>query len=506
MKDFQRWRIALFALFAMLVAAFVVTGIGAPDALTLCVDWFQGFTGHTDGLLMAAAPIVAAVGSTGGDGDTETATPVVPAGDGVEYDQKAIEVTVREAVRAALGEIRKTEAPKEDSAIAKIAGATRVIADRTPNWQRRAVALMNVLSATAQRDPDKIERFTARLRELQRAVTPQLQAAERAVAEDILKDAGFKGLAIQRTMSTLSDGAGAYDVPIPMAAEIYVVVEQHSIARANSRPIQVVNKSLDLTSIATKMVAYWKAELALYTAADLVLGTASLEPSKLTGLTSWSNELTEDEQVALLPYRIQSIGEAFALQEDLAFFLGDGSTYGSTVGLLNLANAVGVTQAGGETTHASASLAYLRQMRDQVTIARRTGSAYYMHPDILSIIEVEGSGTASTNLAGFTVDSNGEIARIWGYPYVLSEDMPATAAAGEPYVIFGNPSQYVLRGEKGGVQMATSREGVISDAGGAILLNALQQDATILVARERIAFAVPGAFEASFSLLTTAAA
>jgi HK97 family phage major capsid protein len=437
---------------------------------------------------------------------TEAADPVVPAGDGVEYDQKAIEVTVREAVRAALGEIRKAEAPKADSAIEKVAGATRVIGDVTPDWQRRAVALFNFLTAQAEGNYDKAERFRSRMTELQRAVTPQLLASERATAEDILGRAGIKGLAAQRTMSTLSDAAGNYAVPVPMAAEIYVVVEQHGIARQNSRPVTVVNKSLDLQSIATKIVAYWKAELALFTPADLALGTADLEPSKLTALTSWSNELTEDEQVPLLPYRIQSIGEAFAEQEDLAFFQGDGSTYGTTVGLLQLANAVGVTQAGGETTQASVSLTYMQQLRDQVTLARRNGARFFMHPDILSLIEVEAFGTAATNHPGITVDANGEVSRIWTYPYTLSEDMPATATAAEPYVVFGNPSRYCLRGEKGGLQIAASREGIISDASNDVIMNALQQDATILVARERIAFAVPGAFEASFSILTTAAA
>lgn len=497
----------MFSLFAFILSAFVVSGGGAPDALQVAVDWFAGFTGHTDGLLMAAAPILAAV--PGVVQKTEPEPTPAASGDGVAFEPDAIRAIVREVMGEAIGELRQAPAQGGTNPIVEVAGSdvqnrTRVIGDVVPNWQRRAVALLNLMAARKVGDERVIAQASRRLTELNEAVTPQLIEAERKMTRDIL-GRRFTGMDLERAMSTLTDGAGGFAVPTPMAAEIYNVTEEHGLGRQYSRSVPVMNKSLDLTSIGTKPTVYWAAELADFTESNPVLVQEALTPSKLTALMSWSRELDEDEAVALLPVRITLIGEGFAEQEDLAFFQGDGSTYGSTLGLLKTTGQVTVTQTATQTTQASVSLAYMKQLRDALTLRRRRGASYFMHPDIKSLLETEAFGTAATNLPGITRAANGEMDRIWGYPVVMSEDMPATAAAAEEYVVFGNPRDYVMRGEKGGITIQTSTEGVINDGSNLVTFNAIQNDGVILAARERIAFAIPDAFQASFAVLKTAA-
>lgn len=523
------WVLGLFAVLAcILVAAGLAPDVVGASPLSLSIDWFDGFTGHIDGLAavgaaIASGPLASTKQKPKGENvdrsdedDEDAGDPVDESDSGVtrtELNQMIADAT-RGVVAEELRSVLETNRTETRTALAEVLRPTprdlaRVVGPRTPHYRQRFLALMGLQAARGAEDQNASAVLERKLKDLNGEITDEMRYDEYMIARNHIETTlGWKGERLERTMSTLTDGAGAYAVPLPIAAEIFVVIEEVGVARRNSRAVQVVHKSLALNSVGTKITAYWTAENATYTASDPALERALLTPYKLTALTSWSHELDEDEAQALLPLRIELIGEAMAEKEDIAFFNGDGTTtYGSITGLLNLSSAVAVVQGAGDTAHTDITMAKLRAMKYAVSLKRRRGAKYYMNPAILDIIEGLEYDQAASNLPGITRNSAGEITRIWGHEYELSEDMPATAGADTPYVVFGNAMRYTLRGEKAGMSIETTRVGVIHNSGnGQVTYNALTQDGTILAARQRVTYGVPDAFEESFAVLKTAAA
>lgn len=440
--------------------------------------------------------------------------PEVDARSTVEFDEATLDRIVDKLVDREIERQAPVQTPNQDKA-RELAPKSEITVgeERTRPWDKRAVTIFNAVAAQAEGAIHDFRTLTKEVVRMEQEMGSVQREAERKIAEEILRNArtpsapnGYTGLHLQRAMDTLTGAAGGFAVPTPLAAELFVIIEQGAVARAHSRPLPMTSKSIQLSSVATKPTVYWTAEEADFTESDMVLSQATFSPYKLTALTSWTRELDEDQAIALLPVRVALIGEGFAEKEDLAFFQGDGtSTYGNVTGLLNLASANTVTMASTKDAHTDATFADLRALRDSVSLRKRRDAVYFMHPDILSFFEGLANGTASTDHPAIVRDGNGDITRIWGHRVVQVEDMPATAGADAPFVAFGAPSRYALRGQRAGFEISTSDQGVINNGSGAVTFNAIQNDGVILSARQRIGYVVPVGFQSAFGILSTAA-
>lgn len=514
MKRFLYFRLGLFSLMAVLVGGLVAFQ-GDTAMLNLCVEWTTGFTQHADGIALAAA----AVAGTAPSGDTaaQDAAADPPEDRSIELTDETLGRLVDAALVRAVD--RQVEGnPAQQRAATQVNPQpfdydAYVVEERRLPWEKRAVNLFNAELLRYKGDTQAADALLRDVLKEQTEMGSVQRQAERTATLRVLQEATnakgerlFKGAELKRVMDTLTDAAGGAAVPTPLAAELYVIIREGSVARQNSRPITLTNGNIDLASVATKPTATWTAEKALFTESNPALSKENWQPDKLTALMAWTREVNEDQAIALLPFRIALAGEAFLDKEDSAFFKGDGTSgFGSVTGLLNLSGATAVTMASTNTAHTDATMANLRSLRDAVPLHKRRGAKYFMHPDILSHFEGLTSTTAATNNPGFTKGADGQITRIWGHEYVLSEDMPATAAADAPFVVFGDPARYTLRGEQGGITVTQSGIAVISNGAGVVTFNAMQQDGVVLAVRERIGYATPVGFQSAFAILNTAA-
>lgn len=372
-------------------------------------------------------------------------------------------------------------------------------------WQRRAALQLRYMDAKLTGRSDATQ-LGEQLMTMQRELGPRQLDAERAEAADIITKANLPVLQAVRLMSTLSAGAGANTLPAPFLAEVFVIVELRGLARRLFRPIPMSSKTLDMSTVSTKAIAYWPDQGSNITPADLAFGAGQLEAKKLAAITSWSSEVEEDTAIAWLSIVQESMAEAIMSNEDDAGFKGDASaTYGGFTGLVNASTNI-VSLAAGKTSFTHAGPDDLRAVRDALSLAKRRGAMWMCHPDFIS--HVEGMKNAQGDYI-YRSPSADRPALLWGYPIANGgegiESMPSLAdsAAAKPFVAFGNP-QHMLMGMRRELDVMISREGILNSAANAITLNALQADATILRMTERIAFKLP--LTTAISVLKTAAA
>lgn len=373
-------------------------------------------------------------------------------------------------------------------------------------WQQRSVKYLNASVLGLKGQKERAEVLTNELRSAVGQMSDIQKNDELREAAQLIKNSGLGRLQQYRLLSSLSAAAGGSLIPVPLLAEIFVEVEKWGVARRYFRPIPMggAGNTLNLDSLTTEAIAYWVATGSSITASDVAFGQTSLTVLKLAAITSWASELPEDSAIALLPIVVDSIARAIRKKEDLAGFIGDGTaTYGSFTGMINFGGRI-VTMAGGKTSFADANADDYRAVRDAVNIDFRDGAMWFLSPDAVS--GLEGMKDLQGNYI-YRAPSGDLPARLWGYPIADSIGINAigqiTDGAAKKFAAFGNP-QNILMGMKREIELYASREGVLSDGAGAVILNALQQDAEILRATERVGF--KGVRANSIGILKTATA
>lgn len=391
---------------------------------------------------------------------------------------------------------------------------------RTPDWMKRVVKWVNGGIKQARDEPDEAKAIYRDLRKDVKEMGNKQRAHENKLVKDKAEEAQdragefidctpsyrkqIKRMAKMSYIRTLGIGTtseGQTLLPKPFLAEIAVIIEERGVARNLFRGIPMTSDSLDLDKIATKPSAGWVDEKGLISQSDPAFGEGSLDAKKLGAITSWSMELQEDSAYAFIPVIAELFAEAILEKEDDAGFVGDGtSTHGGFTGILELSGASTVTLATGSTTDADADLDNFRALRDELSLAKRRGAVYVVHPDIES--NLEGEKTSDGEYIYRRPADQSAPGTLWGHPVVLTESMPSSAAAGEKFVAFGNPV-YMLMGMRRGLRATQSTDGVLSNASNEVTFNAFQQDGVLWKTTERIAFQAQ--LEDAFANLQTAA-
>lgn len=369
----------------------------------------------------------------------------------------------------------------------------------TPGWMRQVVNRINAAVMNGKGEYDKAQNYEATYKDAIKNKTQKQLQAEYRQAVDRINKSNLSAMAKNRAITTLGGGGGADLLPKPFLAEIFVIIEERGIARQIFRGVPMSSKDLDLKDVATKPVASWTNENADISESDASFGNQKLDTNKLAAITSWTNEMEEDEVFGLVSILQELFAESLMDKEDEAGFAGDGTaSTGGFTGILNLSSAEVYTMNTGNTTSGDATADDYRTLIDQLSLARRRNARFYMHPDIVSSIE-----QLKDSQGQYIYRQPGDASRpatLWGYPITVSEKMPSSAAAGEKFVAFGDPND-MLFGTRRGVTLMTSREGVIT-SGSTVNFNALVNDGAILRITERIGFKAP--IENAFAVMQTA--
>ncbi len=264
------------------------------------------------------------------------------------------------------------------------------------------------------------------------------------------------GIDIQNAMSTDSNTAGGFTVPDPLESTVIRLVEEYGVFRRNiGRVWPMPNGSLKVPKRNGGFTTYYVGENTAITASDVAFAQVSLQANKLAALTQISNELFEDTAVALGDILAQEFAYAFAVAEDAAGFLGDGtSTYGGIQGLANAlaAGAVETTASGVDTF-------------DELTIAtfHNAQAKLARYPGIMPkwYISQVGYETSMKRLAfaagGNTVENfaGGMALSFMGFPVEISQTLPGTSGTTDHsdvrFGYFGDLSMAAAMGDSRGM-------------------------------------------------------
>jgi len=260
---------------------------------------------------------------------------------------------------------------------------------------------------------------------------------------------------VENAMTTWDNTAGGFIVPEPMENTVVALREQYGTFRRNAQNVTLGNGRLSVPRVNSEITSYYVAENSTITPSDPALNQVTLDAKKLASLTTMSSELSEDSVVSVAEMLARSIAYSFALAEDQAGFLGDGtSTYGGIVGL------AGAIQAGSRYTATSRATFGALNIGDFESVA---GQAKVFGPNRKWYISNVGyyasmqrlmdavGGVTMTELAGGIQQP-----RFLGFPVEISQVLESrtSGTSGGVACYFGDLSAGAYIGTRRGLQLA----------------------------------------------------
>lgn len=312
--------------------------------------------------------------------------------------------------------------------------------------------------------------------------------------------------AAKRTHSSLTGAAGEFNVPKPMLATIYTIIEEYGLAQRLCAAVTLTSKDLELNSIATAPTATWVGENELFTQSDLALGQNTLQTSKLGAVSSITMELEEDQLTPLIPVWLRKVGENIALKLDQSVFIGDGtSTYGGFVGISNMGSVNTFTAGSGDLAPADLVEADFRSTKKLLSTVRRQRAQWVMARVVWDEIE-EFESSVGARIVQEMLTSDPRM-RFLGFPVNLSEalDNTTTDTANRDFAILGDFSNTLL-GFRRGITVETSRDAVLSNSSGVVQVNAFQQDGMLVKISLRVGHQTPTGVQSGYAVLNAPAA
>jgi HK97 family phage major capsid protein len=275
-----------------------------------------------------------------------------------------------------------------------------------------------------------------------------------------------------------TDADGGYLVPQILAREVIFLRDSYGVMRQNARVMGMSSDNLNVPKNTASTTAYWPAENTNITQSQVTFANVQILAKKLAILTQVSSELQEDSIVDVGATLAQDMAYVMAYNEDLATFLGDGtSTYGGITGVAPAIAAVnGGANAGWIYTGANVTgdwnattLADLRKLTAAIPqYADRPGEcAFYMNRAFFQQVVCNDLDALSGNGFFDLTAAPGPNPTLFGYPViytqVLSQD--PTPAADTPLALFGNMSTGAIMGSRRDLRIQVSDQaGFISDS------------------------------------------
>ena len=239
---------------------------------------------------------------------------------------------------------------------------------------------------------------------------------------------------------TTSDSAGGYTIPEGWTGELdwakQFIGEVESVARVfstatgNTLPIPKVNDTATDAALQTEGSAT--------TVADMTFGNTDLSAYTYSTLVKVSKQLLQDEEVNLIGYLTELLGQRIARATNAALTTGDGS--GKPNGIITAAT-VGKTAASATAiTHEE-----LIDLYYSVDPAYRMGnSCYYMMNDAVHAAVRKLGLTAAENFNPITFSNDGTMF-ILGKEVKINQDMASAISTGNKTILFGDFSGYAVR-------------------------------------------------------------
>ena len=239
---------------------------------------------------------------------------------------------------------------------------------------------------------------------------------------------------------TTSDSAGGYTIPEGWTGELdwakQCIGEVESVARVfstatgNILPIPKVNDTATDAALQTEGSAT--------TVADMTFGNTDLSAYTYSTLVKVSKQLLQDEEVNLIGYLTELLGQRIARATNAALTTGDGSSKPNGI----------ITAATVGKTAASATAITHEELIDlyySVDPAYRMGnSCYYMMNDAVHSAVRKLGLTAAENFNPISFSEDGTMF-ILGKEVKINQDMASAITTGQKTILFGDFSGYAVR-------------------------------------------------------------
>lgn len=261
--------------------------------------------------------------------------------------------------------------------------------------------------------------------------------------------------------------AGGYFVPEEISLDIIDLRDQYGIFRRLCRVLPMGRDTLTIPKRTSGLTAYAVGEGTAITTSDTAWTQVRLTASKWGVLSLMSSELDEDAAINIGDMLVGEIAYAFALAEDTAGFVGDGtSTYGNIVGVRTKFNtgvgtlAGSVDAASGHDTFAEIDSADMQKLMAALPqyVYERGNPRFICSQVAWALVFERLIGAAG----GVTKDEQTGMTRrsYLGYPVEITPAMPTaqTDISDTAMILFGDLSMAATMGDRRGITIARSTE------------------------------------------------
>ncbi|KUK99026.1 MAG: Phage major capsid protein, HK97 family [Parcubacteria bacterium 32_520] len=259
----------------------------------------------------------------------------------------------------------------------------------------------------------------------------------------------------QKAFNESSDEDGGYFVPDEVGEEIIRFMEENSVirGRATVRTTtgnrRAFNKLDQSTNSFGGIQLYVVPESGEITESKAKIGKVMLQLVKIVGLTTITDELTQDNNVGLVNFITTLFGEAMAHFEDQLFINGTGE--GEPMGILNSA----LTETVSRETPGTVSVKDLLDMDSKIPDHLSDGLVWLMRKSTYNSLigkrasVYNGTTTVETGEFLITKDITGEgPGNMLGYPIVKTDKVSVLGNPGD--VILANLRGYAILDKAGG--------------------------------------------------------
>jgi HK97 family phage major capsid protein len=268
------------------------------------------------------------------------------------------------------------------------------------------------------------------------------------------------GVRIHNAQGTDDNAKGGFLVPEQMERAIINLREEYGVFRREAKVVPMASDTMIIPRRTSGLTAYYGREnpSSALTDSDKGWDQVQLTARKLYVLTKWSSELNADAIISIAADLADEIAYQFAYQEDLAGFIGDGtSTYDGIIGCVNaLAAGSKLDAVTGNTAFYTLDLLDFQKLVGKLPQYATANAKWYIsRPGFYSSmarLQDAGGGNTKDDIAG------GNAMQFLGYPVVISQVLNSTLGAdtSKPKVLFGDLRMAATMGTRNGVSLLTS--------------------------------------------------
>jgi len=167
-------------------------------------------------------------------------------------------------------------------------------------------------------------------------------------------------------MGGVVDTSGGYAVPNIVGNEVFKIIRDASLIYNKCRQFPMTSDTLNFPDEATAVTTNWaRTDGTTLTAGEPVFGVKTLTANKLVGRATFSLELLDDANVAIIPFLQSCFAERMGNELDLQAIEGSGSPFTGVSGATSVNDGVVTTNGtlGQTLSYASATATYASLVR-----------------------------------------------------------------------------------------------------------------------------------------------